>query len=138
MQLELKQYYYPATDLDLTVLSLISCTSGFALTQIDTAAIAPAFSRDHRILFLCSCVLVFLCSGAGIFDDKQLNQLRAGAGWSLQVSTTGKYFTDQTLATRLILTILTQGSCHSYVGSTERDIAHFGYGACYAFRGFIS
>jgi len=38
MQLEPQQYYYPASDLHLTVLSLISCYSGFALSQIDTAA----------------------------------------------------------------------------------------------------
>jgi len=38
MQLEPQQYYYPVSDLHLTVLSLISCYSGFALSQIDTAA----------------------------------------------------------------------------------------------------
>lgn len=38
MQLEPQQYYYPASDLHLTVLSLISCYAGFALSQLDTAA----------------------------------------------------------------------------------------------------
>jgi 2'-5' RNA ligase len=32
------QYYYPATDLHLTILSLISCYEGFALEAIDPAA----------------------------------------------------------------------------------------------------
>lgn len=83
MQLEPQQYYYPATDLHLTVLSLISCYSGFALSQIDTAAYVElvkeviADTGPFRLHFQgitasASCVLV-----QGFFDDPQLNQLRA-------------------------------------------------------------
>ena len=82
MQLEPQQYYYPASDLHLTVLSLISCYSGFALSQIDTAAyvelvkvvmknIGPFRLHFQGITASPSCVLV-----QGFFDDQQLNQLR--------------------------------------------------------------
>ena len=37
-ELEPAQYFYPASDLHLTVLSLISCYPGFALASIDQAA----------------------------------------------------------------------------------------------------
>ncbi len=83
MQLEPQQYYYPASDLHLTVLSLISCYSGFALSQIDTAAYVDLvkeviadtgpFRLDFQgITASPSCVLV-----QGFFDNQQLNQLRA-------------------------------------------------------------
>lgn len=80
--LEPEQYYYPATDVHLTVLSLISCYSGFALSQIDTAAYvqlvqqaiantAPFRLRFRGITASPSCVLV-----QGFFEDQQLNNLR--------------------------------------------------------------
>ncbi|MDF3126716.1 2'-5' RNA ligase family protein [Rheinheimera sp. 1928-s] len=83
MLLEPAQYYYPATDLHLTVLSLISCYSGFDLSQIDTAAYVelvqqvikntgPFRLHFHGITASPSCVLV-----QGFFEDQQLNQLRA-------------------------------------------------------------
>ena len=83
MQLEPQQYYYPASDLHLTVLSLISCYAGFALSQIDTAAYVELvkeviadtgpFRLDFQgITASPSCVLV-----QGFFDDQKLNQLRA-------------------------------------------------------------
>ncbi len=83
MQLEPQQYYYPVSDLHLTVLSLISCYSGFALSQIDTAAYVELvkeviadtgpFRLDFQgITASPSCVLV-----QGFFDDQKLNQLRA-------------------------------------------------------------
>ncbi|MDF7815659.1 mutarotase [Hymenobacter sp. YC55] len=37
-QIEPEQYYYPASDLHLTILSIISCRSGFTLDTIDSAA----------------------------------------------------------------------------------------------------
>lgn len=83
MQLEPQQYYYPASDLHLTVLSLISCYAGFALSQLDTAAYVELvkeviadtgpFRLDFQgITASPSCVLV-----QGFFDDQKLNQLRA-------------------------------------------------------------
>lgn len=39
-QLEPDQYFYPSSDLHMTVLSIISCYAGFHLDQIDTAAYA--------------------------------------------------------------------------------------------------
>lgn len=82
MQLEPQQYYYPSSDLHLTVLSLISCYSGFTLSQIDKAAYVelvqqvikntgPFRLHFQGITASPSCVLV-----QGFFDDQQLNQLR--------------------------------------------------------------
>jgi 2'-5' RNA ligase len=82
MQLEPKQYYYPTTDLHLTVLSLISCYAGFTLSQIDTAAYVELVQQAIKntgpfrlhfqgITASPSCVLV-----QGFFEDQQLNQLR--------------------------------------------------------------
>lgn len=44
-QVEPAQYYYPAPDLHLTVLSLISCHPGFALTDVDVAAYRQVVAR---------------------------------------------------------------------------------------------
>jgi len=93
MQLEPEQYYYPAPDLHLTVLSLISCYAGFALSQIDTAAYVELMqqilknTRPFRLHFRGitaspSCVLV-----QGFFDDQQLNQLREQLRSAFQLST---------------------------------------------------
>lgn len=82
MQLEPHQYYYPASDLHLTILSLISCYAGFALSQIDTAAYlqlvqqaitntGPLRLHFRGITASPSCVLV-----QGFFADNQLNKLR--------------------------------------------------------------
>lgn len=83
VQLEPAQYYYPASDLHLTILSLISCYSGFTLSQIDTAAYvelveeviadtAPFRLHFQGITASPSCVLV-----QGFFDGQELTQLRA-------------------------------------------------------------
>ncbi|MCA1928341.1 2'-5' RNA ligase family protein [Rheinheimera sp.] len=83
MLLESAQYYYPASDLHLTILSLISCYAGFTLSQIDTAAYvelveevladaAPFRLHFRGITASPSCVLV-----QGFFDGQELNQLRA-------------------------------------------------------------
>ena len=57
-QLEPEQYFYPQSDLHLTVLSIISCYAGFSLLQVDTEAYAekvqealqhiPAFDLEFR------------------------------------------------------------------------------------------
>lgn len=39
-QLEPEQYFYPQSDLHMTVLSIISCYAGFSLDQVDTKAYA--------------------------------------------------------------------------------------------------
>ncbi len=44
-QLEPHQYFYPSSDLHLTVLSIISCYAGFRLEQVDTAAYAIQVER---------------------------------------------------------------------------------------------
>jgi 2'-5' RNA ligase len=93
MQLEPDQYYYPATDLHLTVLSLISCSAGFALSQIDTAAYVelvkvvikntgPFRLHFQGITASPSCVLV-----QGFFEDQQLNNLREQLRSAFQLST---------------------------------------------------
>ncbi|PJJ48100.1 2'-5' RNA ligase family protein [Hymenobacter chitinivorans] len=41
-RLEPAQYYYPATDIHLTILSIISCYPGFTLDQVDPAAYQAA------------------------------------------------------------------------------------------------
>ena len=46
-QIEPTQYYYPTMDIHLTVLSIISCYSGFTLSMIDPAAYTDAV---HAIL----------------------------------------------------------------------------------------
>lgn len=93
MQLEPEQYYYPAPDLHLTVLSLISCYAGFALSQIDTAAYVELVQRVlantgplrlhfQGITASPSCVLV-----QGFFDDQELNQLRDKLRFAFRQST---------------------------------------------------
>ncbi|MDU0372821.1 2'-5' RNA ligase family protein [Hymenobacter endophyticus] len=42
------QYYYPASDVHLTILSIISCYPGFTLTQIDPAAYCQAIRQITR------------------------------------------------------------------------------------------
>lgn len=47
--LEPAQYYYPAADIHLTILSLISCYPGFTLAQIDPAAYQCALRDITRL-----------------------------------------------------------------------------------------
>lgn len=81
-QLDPQQYFYPASDIHLTILSLISCTAGFALTEIQPqqysrlirqalADSGPLQLQFTGITASASSVLV-----QGFFADAGLNQLR--------------------------------------------------------------
>ncbi len=76
------QYYYPQSDLHITILSIISCYDGFSLKQINTAnyktvideaipAISPFNIRFKGITASPSCILV-----QGFPENNQLDQLR--------------------------------------------------------------
>lgn len=80
--LEPHQYYYPASDLHLTILSIITCVEGFHLSSIDPQEYAEVIrnycSQYHsfKIAFRGltasnSCIMV-----QGFPDDDQLNSLR--------------------------------------------------------------
>lgn len=82
VQLEPEQYYYPANELHLTVLSIISCVSGFQLSNIHSErhieAIQMALSEinafeiDYQgITVSPACVLL-----KGFPADESLNKLR--------------------------------------------------------------
>ena len=76
------QYYYPQTDLHVTVLSVISCYAGFALEAINPQAyvqkirsavdgVSPFGIWFRGVTASPSCILV-----QGFPDDNQLNDLR--------------------------------------------------------------
>ena len=76
------QYYYPKSDLHLTILSVISCYVGFTLGAINPGAyvqiirsvaehIPPFCIRFRGVTASPSCILV-----QGFPDDNQLNDLR--------------------------------------------------------------
>lgn len=76
------QYYYPASDLHITVLSIISCYPGFSLEQIDieeykniiesaVRTISPFYIHFKGLTASPSCILV-----QGFPEDNQLNELR--------------------------------------------------------------
>jgi 2'-5' RNA ligase len=80
--LEPEQYYYPRNELHLTILSIISCISGFKLSNINIEAYALVFIETVKqfksfkihfkgITVSSSCILI-----QGFPDNKQLNQLR--------------------------------------------------------------
>ncbi|RSK33112.1 2'-5' RNA ligase family protein [Hymenobacter metallilatus] len=48
-RIEPAQYYYPASDIHLTILSIISCYAGFALSQIEPAAYRQAVGQITRL-----------------------------------------------------------------------------------------
>ncbi|WP_234573260.1 2'-5' RNA ligase family protein [Rhodohalobacter sp. 614A] len=76
------QYYYPLSDLHFTVLSVISCYSGFSLTDIQssryinlielvTTSFSPFRIRFQGITASPSCIIV-----QGFPEDDSLNELR--------------------------------------------------------------
>ena len=81
-RIEPEQYYYPANEFHLTVLTVITCFEGFKLSDIDVKAYSDAFQqavedigpfkiRYSGITASPSCILV-----QGFPDDEQLNLLR--------------------------------------------------------------
>lgn len=77
------QYYYPASDLHLTVLSVISCTANFSLKDVkladykavinqSLAGVGPLKLAFKGITASPSCILL-----QGIPQDNQLNNMRA-------------------------------------------------------------
>ncbi|MCA8830411.1 2'-5' RNA ligase family protein [Hymenobacter pini] len=48
--IEPAQYYYPASDIHLTILSIISCYAGFTLGQIDPVAYRQAVQQIARLV----------------------------------------------------------------------------------------
>ncbi|HYW35279.1 MAG TPA: 2'-5' RNA ligase family protein, partial [Balneolaceae bacterium] len=77
-----KQYYYPLSDLHLTVLPIISCYQGFSLRQVNTddyIAIVASAIQSISPFNICfkgitaspSCILI-----QGFPEDEQLNELR--------------------------------------------------------------
>jgi 2'-5' RNA ligase len=80
--IEPEQYYYPKNELQLTILSIISCTRGFKLSSIDAEAYSSIFKEVIKnigvfkiyykgITVSPSCVLI-----QGFPDCKQLDHLR--------------------------------------------------------------
>jgi len=80
--IEPEQYYYPINELHLTVLSIISCVSGFTLSTIDVQAYCSIFKETLEgfgsfnvhykgITVSPGCILI-----QGFPDDKQLHHLR--------------------------------------------------------------
>lgn len=81
--LEPEQYYYPETDLHVTVLSIVSCYSGFELAKIDKEKYSdtlkealvntPPFKITFRgVTASPACIMI-----QGFFHDNTLNQLRS-------------------------------------------------------------
>ena len=80
--IEPDQYYYPRSELHLTILSVISCTTKFKLSSINVEAYSSIFQETIRtidtfkinfkgITVSPSCILI-----QGFPDSKQLNHLR--------------------------------------------------------------
>ncbi|NQZ80885.1 MAG: hypothetical protein HRT52_07695 [Colwellia sp.] len=80
--IEPEQYYYPKNELHLTILSIISCITGFKLSNIDVEAYSSIFKETLKnidgfkvkykgITVSPSCILI-----QGFPDEKQLNHLR--------------------------------------------------------------
>jgi len=80
--IEPEQYYYPANEFHLTVLSIITCVEDFKLSDIDVKAYSAAFEqavkefgplkiRYSGVTASPSCILV-----QGFPDNEQLNLLR--------------------------------------------------------------
>jgi len=80
--IEPEQYYYPKSELHLTILSIISCITGFKLSNIDVKAYSLIFKEAVKdiggfkvkfkgITVSPSCILI-----QGFPDSKQLNHLR--------------------------------------------------------------
>ena len=78
------QYYYPASDIHLTILSIISCYSGFRLESIDPLAYQDAIRallREVRSFSIEVRGLTASASGImvqGFPDDRSLEHLRDG------------------------------------------------------------
>jgi len=80
--IEPEQYYYPKNELHLTILSIISCITGFKLSNIDVEAYCSIFQETIKgidgfkinlkgITVSPSCILI-----QGFPDSNQLNHLR--------------------------------------------------------------
>ena len=80
--IEPEQYYYPKNELHLTILSIISCITGFKLSNIDVEAYSSIFKETLKnidgfkvkykgITVSPSCILI-----QGFPDENQLNHLR--------------------------------------------------------------
>ncbi len=80
--IEPEQYYYPKNELHLTILSIISCITGFKLSNIDAEAYSSIFKETLKnidgfkvkykgITVSPSCILI-----QGFPDENQLNHLR--------------------------------------------------------------
>lgn len=80
--IEPEQYYYPKSELHVTILSIISCISGFKLSHIDVEAYSSIFKEAIKnidgfkinfkgITVSPSCILI-----QGFPDSTQLNHLR--------------------------------------------------------------
>ncbi len=80
--IEPNQYYYPESDMHITVMSIISCYQGFKLSQIHTSNyinliqnclldIAPFSIQFKGLTASPSCIMV-----KGFFIDNALNQIR--------------------------------------------------------------
>jgi 2'-5' RNA ligase len=82
-RLEPEQYYYPATDIHLTILAVISCYAGFRLAQIDPAEYREAVREILRPVRPFTIRFAGLtASPGGIIvqgfpQDKGLNDVRA-------------------------------------------------------------
>jgi 2'-5' RNA ligase len=82
-QVEPEQYYYPASDIHLTIMSIISCYSGFRLTEINSTDYQDAV-RDilrHILPFTITFAGLTASPGGimvqGFFQDDTLSKLRA-------------------------------------------------------------
>ncbi|MEL6925285.1 MAG: mutarotase, partial [Bacteroidota bacterium] len=81
-QIEPDQYYYPTADVHTTVLSIINCTAGFQISQIDLPSYiqrieealseATPFDIDIRGIAPTSVGII----SQGYNEDSQLNQIR--------------------------------------------------------------
>jgi 2'-5' RNA ligase len=90
--IEPEQYYYPISELHLTILSVISCITGFKLSSINVEAYSSVFQETIRgidgfkinfkgITVSPSCILI-----QGFPDSKQLNHLRDSLRESFKAS----------------------------------------------------
>ncbi|MET6760265.1 2'-5' RNA ligase family protein [Pseudoalteromonas sp. NCIMB_1079] len=90
--IEPEQYYYPRSELHLTILSVISCITGFKLSSINVEAYSSIFQETIRnidrfkinfkgITVSPSCILI-----QGFPDSEQLNHLRDSLRASFKAS----------------------------------------------------
>ncbi|MCW8849218.1 MAG: hypothetical protein OQJ81_04500 [Melioribacteraceae bacterium] len=81
-QLEPKQYYYPNSDIHITVMSIISCYSGFKLTQVNVDKYSQLIAKSleeiksFRIDFRGITATESSVMIQGFFSDPALNEIR--------------------------------------------------------------